>query len=167
MLALFSGMRRGEIFQLTWNDIDFVNNIINIRAETTKTKTSRQIPLATELKAHLLEVKIKTRSIRVISDYTFLHKISRVWHDHRYKLSCNKVNGLDLRFHDLRHVFGQRLLEKGVDILDIQQWLGHSSVKMTQKRYVNIQRRTNFDKINVLNFQGSSHLQVNDVSQAQ
>jgi len=167
MLALFSGMRRGEIFQLCWSDIDFNNNIIRLRAETTKTKTAREIPLAEELKSHLLEVKLKSRSVRVISDFSYLKKISRIWHDHRYKLSCCKVNGLDLRFHDLRHVFGQRLLTKGVDILEIQQWLGHSSVKMTQKRYVNVQRRSNFKQINVLNFSKDGQYLVNDESIAQ
>lgn len=170
MIALFSGMRRGEIFQLTWNDIDFVNEIIHIRKEITKTKTERWIPLATELKKHLLEVRLSSKSVRVISDYTYLKKISRVWNEFRHKIPCvnllQEKYKLELRFHDLRHVFGQRLLNNNVDIYTISGWLGHSSVKMTQKRYVNIQNRGSFPQINVLNFQKENQIlsqcQVNE-----
>lgn len=162
-LALFAGLRRGECFGLTWNDVDFENNIINIRAETTKTDTARQVPLCSELKDHLLHVRKNTRSVRILK-YNGKKRISVWWGNFREQLTCSVVNGLDLRFHDLRHVFGLRCLENGIDIYDVSQWLGHTTVKMTQRYYCNVQRRCNFNQIDRININSSKKVNpmVND-----
>lgn len=152
MLALFAGLRRGEIESLTWSNFDTNNDLIVLQDYQTKTGKARTIPLCQELKMALLEHRRLYQFQSVKVSRIARRTISAVWREFRQDLSCAVVNGMDLHFHDLRHIFGQRLLEAGVDFVDISAWLGHTDIKMTQSRYVNIARKSNYDKINSLNF---------------
>jgi integrase len=50
-----------------------------------------------------------------------------------FEYACRKAQIEGLRFHDLRHTFASRLIEKGVDIIKVKDLLGHSSVKVTER----------------------------------
>jgi len=52
-----------------------------------------------------------------------------------FKGACRRAGITDLRFHDLRHTFASRLVEKGVDIETLKELLGHHSITITQ-RYI-------------------------------
>ena len=69
------------------------------------------------------------------SEYVFLYngnKIQRV--DKSFKTAIRKADLKNFRFHDLRHTFASRLVMKGVDLVTVQELLGHKSILMT-KRY--------------------------------
>jgi len=110
MLALFAGLRRGEIESLTWSNFDMNNDLIMLQDYQTKTGKGRTIPLCQELKTALLEHRREYQFQSVKVSRIGRRRISAVWRLFRQDLSCAVVNGMDLHFHDLRHIFGQRLL---------------------------------------------------------
>lgn len=125
--ALKTGARKEEILSLKWSNIDFNKNTIELLH--TKSGKKRIIPLAKSLNKILQNLKKKT-----ISEYVFVNPAT----GKRYvdiKKSFNhavKLSGLKkFRFHDLRHTFATRLIEKGVDIVVVKELLGHASINTT------------------------------------
>ncbi len=69
-------------------------------------------------------------------DRIMLNKFWYNWECLRDSLSFAKLpNGLSLTFHDLRHVYAQSLRDAGINLGDIQAYMGHSSVELTVRRY--------------------------------
>ncbi len=129
-MALNTGMRRGEVLNLRWSQVDFQNR--TIRAEKTKSGKDRYIPLNSELLKALLELHAKRRN----DDYVFTNpETGGPFKDVKraFKTSCRKASISGLRFHDLRHTFASRLVERGVDLITVKELLGHSTVKMTER----------------------------------
>jgi integrase len=139
-MALNTGMRKGEILSLTWNSIDFDNNLFIINASNNKSKKLKKVPINSYLKTMLLELKM--RNSRLINS----EKIEHVFlgDDHKpvkevktaFRNACKRAKIEGLRFHDLRHTAGTRMLERGVNIVAISEILGHSSIETTRKRYL-------------------------------
>jgi len=137
LLSLFAGLRRKEILMLKWRDIDFKQSLINLTASSTKNGKARAIPIPDLLEIHL-------KGLKRIGEYV-LHdgsgnvRINRFWYNWevlRKSLPFSTLpNGLTLTFHDLRHVYAQSLRDAGINLGDIQAYLGHSSVELTVKRY--------------------------------
>jgi len=126
MVALHTGMRKGEILALRWQDIDFRRRILTIHKS--KTNMKRGIPLSDTLTSVLLDLK-QNRKLFEISGRVF--PIS----DRSLRQSYNKAlerSGIEnFTFHDLRHTFATRLVQNGVDIYSVQKLLGHTTVSMT------------------------------------
>lgn len=153
ILALYSGMRVGEISGLKWSDIDFKNNLIHIRRTVSriinensyKTKTKlvegtpksvnsiRQIPLAKNLKNYLEQKKANAVSDYVVSSGRNLAEPRAI--TYRFKKSLKQAGVQDTNFHVLRHTFATRCLEQGIDIASLSKILGHQSTKMTLDTY--------------------------------
>jgi len=128
LTAYNTGMRYSEVLNLKWSDINFDEGFITV----TETKNSkyRTIPINETLKKTLLNMNEKT-----VRNYVFVRengepvKDIRKSFDNAIKKSCiNKFV-----FHDLRHSFASRLVMKGVDLITVQQLLGHSSIVMTER----------------------------------
>jgi len=125
-VALNTGMRLNEILQLRWKDVDFDNVAITIREKVAKSGKSRTIPINNTLKLVL-------RSLPRTGAYVFGGDKPYGSVQTSFKLAIKKA-GLDgLWFHDLRHTFATRLAANGVDIITIQNLLGHHSVVLTQR----------------------------------
>jgi len=135
-IALFTGMRRGEIFSLEWTEVDFDNSVIRLSHLKTKSKKRRFVPISDYLKDVLLSIKnIHYDEKYVIADYT-IDILKKQWDKLLVQIDFGTIsNGTKLHFHDLRHVFSQTLLNSGVQLEDIQFLLGHQSFETTQKRY--------------------------------
>lgn len=128
-VALHTGMRRGEIFRLHWQDIDFANGLITV--QKSKSGRKRSIPMDDTVTAVLRELPSRFKGGIVFPSQTTgeeLTDVSRI-----FPLLCAKV-GLDgLRFHDLRHTFASHLVMRGVDLRTVQELLGHASLSMTMR----------------------------------
>lgn len=152
LLCLYSGLRIGELIALTWEDVDFKNNLISVNKTITRIrkdnkwidliispktiKSNRIIPLGKEIMELLKEVKRKKISKYVVSSKkgdrvlirTYQYYFSKIQND----LNIKEV----LNFHALRHTFATRAIESGMDIKTLSEILGHSNTSITINRYV-------------------------------
>jgi len=137
VIELYTGMRRGEILSLTWDGVDFDRSLIFLSKEKTKTNKARTIPIISPLKNFLLTLKNNSCDKQLVVQGMSRTVIQKEWNKLREKVSFNTLpDGSKLRFHDLRHVVGQTLLDLGIDMKTVQDILGHSSIKTTEERYV-------------------------------
>lgn len=129
ILAIDTGMRRGEMLKLTWADIDFEARLITIQAFNTKTMKQRQVGMTTRVVNEL--VALYEASNKLMESRVFKHDYVRASFE-----AARKDAGLeDLRWHDLRHVHATRLVAAQVPLAEVSRVLGHSSPNMTY-RYV-------------------------------
>jgi integrase len=130
LLALGTGLRRGDIESLKVTDIDFENNSITTTSKKTKKSMgSRPVP---ESIVKMLKVYVKSLSFE--QEKLFTKKFN-----HRFWRKICKTAGLaDLKFHDLRKTFGSVLAQNGVSTAVTQRLLEHSSSMLTNKIYTNV-----------------------------
>lgn len=135
LFALNTGMRRGEILNLSWRDVDFPRRAITVMES--KNGEKRTIPM-NEIVYDLLK---EIGKVRVIGrEWVFHSPISKAKLfnqalERAFAKCVNEAGIEDLHFHDLRHSFGTRLSQKGIDVLTIKALLGHKTLTMTS-RYV-------------------------------
>jgi integrase len=130
LLALNTGMRRGEIFNLNWQDIDFYKRILTVTGEISKGGKTRHIPLSKE--AH--DTLTKWQDSTTLEGLVFkspqsgqkIDNISTSWQN-----LLKKANITNFRFHDLRHHFASKLVMNGVDLNTVRELLGHSDFTTT------------------------------------
>jgi len=145
-VALHTGMRLQEILSLRWGQVDL--HKMMLIAERTKSGKPRTIPLNAALHDELLRL----RSLDGRSPFVFPNpKTGKPLTTVRtaFRAACRRAGISGLRFHDLRHTFGSRLVEKGADIETVRSLLGHASIVVTQ-RYVHStdeRRRTAVEKL--------------------
>jgi len=129
-LALFTGMRRGELFKLKWNDVDFEREFITIR--NPKGGISQTIPMNAEAR------KALEGHPRTGSEYVFPGRNGKQRTEIRGPVKrIRKRAGLPANFrplHGLRHVYASMLASSGqVDMYTLQKLLTHKSPVMTQR----------------------------------
>jgi integrase len=130
ILALFTGLRRGELFGLKWEDIDFIQQVLTVTAENAKAGKTRHLPLHTEVVEALRGWQLQSNST---TGYLFEGKNGKAIHDVRKSWAgVLKVARIEsFRWHDLRHTFASNLVMNGVDLNTVRELLGHSDYKMT------------------------------------
>ena len=131
ILALNTGMRRGELLSLKWEQIDFVH--CRIRILNAKTKSGeRSIPMNTTTYALLSELRQNKKSNLVFPSN---RKVGERLLDLKkgFKKAVQLAGLEKIRFHDLRHAFATRLVQAGVDIITVQRLLGHARISMTAR----------------------------------
>jgi integrase len=134
--ALDTGMRRGEMFKMRWQDVDFGKNEIFIPQTNTKTEDSRTIGMTPRLKEELellWEVSPKDKTGLV---FGITNTIKTAW-----KTACRLANIEDFRFHDCRHTATTRMITSGSPHTEVMKITGHSQLK-TFLRYLNITSET-------------------------
>jgi integrase len=127
--ALNTGLRVGELFSLQWSSVDLEQDVLNVYAS--KTGKTRPIPVNSESR-RILEAWALGRK----NDFVFYnHDTGRPFVDLKagFALACRKAGISDVTWHTLRHTFASRLVERGVDIVTVQQLLGHSTVTVTMR----------------------------------
>lgn len=127
ILAVDTGLRRGELAQLSWAHIDMEARVISLPGRVAKNKRAWQVPL-TARAAKLLAGLDRNEPI---VPYT-AGSLSPV-----FKRLCDQVGIQDLRLHDLRHTCATRLRRAGVDWFTVMRLLNHKSPK-TAARYQTI-----------------------------
>jgi integrase len=136
-LAYYTGMRRGEIINLTWDKVDLKEGIIRLSPEDTKTNQGRDIPLCPELiemframPQGLPGVPVFTRKGKPITGSTIRVGL---------EIACKRAEIEGFTFHDFRHTFNTNAYRVGVPIPTIMKITGHKSLTMF-KRYTTINR---------------------------
>ena len=129
VIALNTGMRRGEILNLEWEQIDFERK--QIRVEHTKNGKTRIIPVNSELSVLLNDMNRARNADFLFENPRTGKPLTNV--NRSFKTACRKASLKDLRFHDLRHSFASRLVESGVDLITVKELLGHSTVRVTER----------------------------------
>jgi integrase len=130
--AIDTGFRRGEQFGLTWDKIDLQVGEILLEG-TTKSGKPRRVPLLPRSAQILAQLP---RHIR--GRYVFCHRNGDryVNMEKGLKAARRRAGIRALRWHDLRRTCGCRLLqEHGLSMEGVKEWLGHSSVLVTERAY--------------------------------
>lgn len=134
--ALDTAMRRGEIFKMKWQDVNFVTNEIYIPQTNTKTEDSRTVGITPRLREELeqlWEVSTKDPNMLVFG-ITSTIKTS-------FTSACKEAGITDFRFHDCRHTATTRMIASGSPHTEVMKITGHSQIK-TFLRYLNITPET-------------------------
>lgn len=147
ILALHSGMRKGEILNLKWRDIDFRRDIIYLYK--TKSGERREIRMNSEAKDALIKI-----GKHAGSPYIFCNKEGQPYGDIKksFFTACKKsgiLKNSEFRFHDLRHTFASHLVMAGVDLNTVRELLGHKTLDMTL-RYAHLSSDHQQRAVNVL-----------------
>lgn len=130
LLAINTGMRRGELFSLEWQNADLKQRIITVEGAGAKSGKTRHIPLNDESFFVLEAWQDQAGGNQLVfpspvSGNRF-DNIKKSW---KSLLQLSKVQ--NFRFHDLRHTFASNLVMAGVDLNTVRELLGHSSIDMT------------------------------------
>ena len=127
--GLNTGLRIGEIFSLRWSDVDWEKGVLNVFAS--KTEKTRAVPINSEaqkvLEAWRLGKKNEFVSYNIETGKPFVDLKAG------FALACQKAGISGVTWHTLRHTFASRLVNRGVDIVTVQQLLGHSTVIVTMR----------------------------------
>jgi integrase len=129
LLSLNTGLRRGEVLQLRWADVDLLQRKLIVHGDNAKSGKTRHIPLNNEALTTLQQWRSDSRS----TEWVFAgHGGERM---QAVKTSWTGVlrgaTIIDFRWHDLRHHFASRLVMNGVDLNTVRELLGHSDLTMT------------------------------------
>ncbi|TAN75829.1 MAG: site-specific integrase [Magnetospirillum sp.] len=130
MLSLHTGMRYGELANLTWDDLHLDRAILTVHGFKAKSQKTRHIPLNSAALS-LLENWQKQRasdSLLVFPsrDGGPFDNVRSSWEE---VLKAAKI--IKFRWHDMRHTFASLLVMKGVDLNTVRELLGHSDYQMT------------------------------------
>ena len=156
LLALNTGMRIGELFNLTWNHINWANNSLTVVGDGSKNGQTRHIHLTNEARDTLTHWRRQSLKSLLIfpSPKTGkrLDNINSAWKAVRVMAELYRPDNDDLhfRFHDLRHSFASNLVMEGVDLNKVRELLGHESIEMTLK-YAHLAPQSTASAISVLN----------------
>ena len=158
MIALNTGLRRGEILALKWDDVDFEKKIIRVRrnavllrsgttiSDELKTNAGRRdVPLTAALEAHLAAEKERTHSQYILAMQNH-QPLTQSSYKSMWRLIERELPEKRVTAHILRHTYITRLFEAGLDIKEIQYLAGHSSVDMTLRVYTHYDRASREQK---------------------
>ena len=142
LTAAFTGLRRGELIALRWRDVDFAGSVVRVRASyaagaltAPKSGKVRSVPLAPDI-AQVL-AKLAGREMFTGEDDLVFVGDAGSYVDgsalrRRYTAALKRADLRRLRFHDLRHTFGTRMIAKA-DIRRVQEWMGHADIQTTMR----------------------------------
>jgi integrase len=142
LTAAFTGLRLGELLALRWRDVDFAGATVRVRSSysagqltTPKSGKVRAVPLAPDVAAAIAGLS-RRDAWTGDDDLVFASETGSYLDSsalrRRYKQALSAVGLRDLRFHDLRHTFGTRMIAKA-DIRRVQEWMGHADIQTTMK----------------------------------
>lgn len=173
MLSLFYGLRRSEVLGLQWRSVDFDKDTIliqhtRIHQETDgretvagrdilKRKSSyRTLPITEQIKAVLLAEKERQSNIKdfVSEGYVCLNPsgepISPNYYSQCFKKFLREHKLREVRLHDLRHTCASLLIQNRTPLIEVQQWLGHSTLETTANLYAHLEYETKLNSAEAL-----------------
>ncbi len=128
--ALYSDMRRGELFNLKWPDINFQTSKIHVR----ESKSGK--PRFVHMPARVSDELRRLLPSAANSEFVFGNPLTgerRTDLKHGFASLCKTARIENLRFHDLRHTFATRLAAESGNLAEVANVLGHSQIKTTMR----------------------------------
>ncbi len=130
-------MRLGNIISLKWSQVDLFRRLIYIGG-TGQTRTKNNEPLVIPMNQKVFELLKRRAKVRHLSnDFVLTSPEGRPLDPSNlrraFKKACEKAGIKNLRIHDLRHTYGTRLAQAGVDLYTISKLLGHKDIRTTQR----------------------------------
>jgi len=129
LIAMNTGLRKGEILSLEWQNVDFDNRVLTVVFDKAKSGKARHVPLNNAA----LNALIGWQKLSGNDGYVFkgeknthIQDVKKNW-DSLLERACIT----NFRFHDLRHHFASKLVMASVDLNTVRELLGHSDLKMT------------------------------------
>jgi len=149
ILALNTGMRRGELLSLEWPQVDVRRRLLTVLGEKSKSNQTRHIPLNDEA----FQILMSWRNQADSQNYVFtspitgnqITNINTAWRN-----ILKAANIKSFRFHDLRHTFASNLVMRGISLNTVRELLGHHSIDMTL-RYAHLAPEHKAEAVAVLN----------------
>lgn len=134
VIAVLTGLRRSELANLRWSDVDFERRLLQVQTVAsyrTKTGKRRIVPLN-----NLADQVLRALSNEAKGSFVFSETGERMnpqWMSILYARYARRSGlGDKTRFHGLRHSFATWLVQDGVSIYHVQRLLGHSTIKVTE-----------------------------------
>ena len=130
LLSINAGLRQGEVFNLTWADVDLAHRLLTVRADVAKSGKLRHVNLNSEATSVLTDWKAATKGKVGL---VFPGKGSKPFTDVKtaWAVLLDAAGIEDFRWHDLRHHFASRFVMTGGDLNTLRELLGHSDIKMS------------------------------------
>lgn len=167
------GFRRSEVLGLKWHNIDFESKSITIAetlqqsiggnyTDTPKTESSyRTLPMTNEVYTALIATKsLQEERKQLMGNYYVQNDYVCTWQNgavispnyltRTFKSIISKSNLPQIRLHDLRHSAASNLLDMGFSVVQVADWLGHSSSATTLNFYAHAEKRSKMDIANAL-----------------
>ena len=146
LLSLNTGLRRNELFQLRWSDLDSSYASLCVRGAYSKSGKTRFVPLNNDAKAVLKRWKASYDNndelVFPSKDGKPFDNVNKAWS------GLLQLAGIKrFRWHDMRHHFASRLVMAGVDLNTVRELLGHSTLNMTL-RYAHLAPEHKVDAVN-------------------
>ena len=129
IIAMHTGLRKGEILSLEWQNIDFDNRVLTVVSDKAKSGKTRHIPLnnaAFNALKGWQQSSGKTGYVFKGESDTHIQDVKKSW-DALLERACIT----NFRFHDLRHHFASKLVMASVDLNTVRELLGHKDLTMT------------------------------------
>jgi len=130
ILATSTGLRRGELLELTWDHVDLDQRILTV------TKSKNGEPRVVPLTKRAIEVLSELYLLSHV-EYVFicqdLKPISPDTLEYYFRLAVKRAELKEVRFHTLRHTLATRLVQGGTDIYAVSRLLGHKSIQMSAR----------------------------------
>ncbi len=134
IVALSTGLRRGELLGLKWADVNLAGKVLTVTAATAKSGHTRRVPLnaeALDILERWNERQGKPKGAAFVfagHDGNRMTRIDTAWR------SLTTLAGIkNFRLHDCRHHFASKLVQAGVDLYTVKELLGHSEIAMTER----------------------------------
>jgi integrase len=173
-LALRTGLRKGELLGLRWEDLDLDGGTASIRRTLQRTNSSGLTALPTKTQSSERRIALPTPCLRSLEQHRTCQRQEREtagagWRDGGYVFTRPNGAPIDgatltrhftvllrrarlrrIRFHDLRHSAATLLLEQGVELVVIKELLGHAHIGVTATVYAHVRLRLQRDAIDLL-----------------
>lgn len=174
-LALRTGLRKGELLGLYWEDLDLGSGTASIRRSLQRTRTNGLTVLPTKTRASERRIALPTECVHSLRGHQERQEEERNaagvgWKDsglvfttpaggpldpanmtRRFAAFLSRAGLRRIRFHDLRHSTATLLLEQGIDLVVIKELLGHAHIGVTAGVYAHVRLRLQRQAIDTLN----------------
>ncbi|MCC9709258.1 site-specific integrase [Streptomyces sp. MNU76] len=173
-LALHTGLRKGELLGLHWEDLDLGSGTAAIRRTLQRTSAGGLTTLPTKTRASERRIALPARCIQSLKHHHEQQQREReaagtTWQHNGHVFTTPQGRPIDptnltrtfttllgkaglrrIRFHDLRHSTATLLLEQGVELVVIKELLGHAHIGVTATVYAHVRIRLQRDAIDLL-----------------